>query len=185
MDVKFKYQDPAPVEKIYIEQVFAEVPGGGMISNPAFSAPASTAVGEDSNGKLKLIKGYKVVEAAASGATTIKIEKGSGIVKGDVLATGKKGVACTAVDTTTSPDYDVVTISMGVALKAGQVLYQAKEASADAAQPIYAPKYVIGNRVPANEGDFPVRLLNGANLRKETAMVAPELVEMMKSIALV
>lgn len=184
MDIKFKHTDPAKEEKIYIEQVFAEVPGGGMVSNPSFSAPASTAVGEDSNGKLQLIKAYKVVEAADSSATTIKIEKESGIANGDVLATGKKGVACTAVDTTTSPDYDVVTISMGVALNPGQVLYQAK-AAGTSVQPIYTPKYVLGNRVEANEGDAAVRLLNGANLRKETAMVAPELVEMMKSIALV
>ena len=53
------------------------------------------------------------------------------------------------------------------------------------ATPIYTPEYVIGNVVPANSGDYPVRLINGANLRKETAMISAEVVAMLPTIKLV
>lgn len=183
MEVNFKHQDPAKVDPIYIEQVFAEKPGGGLVENPSFDAPPTTAVGEK-NGKFALIKGYRLVGAVAKADTTINVAKGSGIAVGDVIAIGKKAVACTAVDTS-AEDKDVVTVTLGVDIEAGKVLYQAKEASEDAAEPILTPVYVTGNRLTANEGDQPVRLINGANLRKETANVASEVAALLPMIALV
>lgn len=183
MEVNFKHQDPAKVDPIYIEHVFAEKPGGGLVENPSFDAPPTTAVGEK-NGKFVLIKGYRLVGAVAKADTTINIAKGSGIAVGDVIGIGKKAVACTAVDTS-AEDKDVVTVTLGVDIDAGTVLYQAKEASADAAEPILTPVYVTGNRLTANEGDQPVRLINGANLRKETANVASEVAALLPMIALV
>jgi hypothetical protein len=183
MEVNFKHQDPAKVEPIYIEQVFAEKPGGGLVENPSFDAPPTTAVGEK-NGKFVLIKGYRLVGAVAKADTTINIAKGSGIAVGDIIGIGKKAVACTAVDTS-AEDKDVVTVTLGVDIDAGTVLYQAKAADASAAEPIYTPVYVTGNRLEANEGDQPVRLINGANLRKETANVASEVAALLPMIALV
>lgn len=183
MEVNFKHQDPAKVEPIYIEQVFAEKPGGGLVENPSFDAPPTTAVGEK-NGKFVLIKGYRLVGAVAKADNTINIAKGSGISVGDVIGIGKKAVACTAVDTSAT-DKDVVTVTLGVDIDAGTVLYQAKAASADAAEPIYTPVYVTGNRLEANESDQSVRLINGANLRKETANVASEVAALLPMIALV
>lgn len=183
MEVKFKHQDPAKVEPIYIEQVFAEKPGGGLVENPSFDAPPTTAVGEK-NGKFVLIKGYRLVGAVTEADNTINIAKGSGISVGDVIGIGKKAVACTAVDTSAT-DKDVVTVTLGVDIDAGTVLYQAKAASADAAEPIYTPVYVTGNRLEAKEGDQSVRLINGANLRKETANVASEVAALLPMIALV
>lgn len=183
MEVNFKHQDPARVEPIYIEQVFAEKPGGGLVENPSFDAPPTTAVGEK-DGKYALIKGYRLAAAVAVADTTISIEKGSGIAKGDVIAVGKKAVACTAVDATAT-DKDVVTVTLGVEVAAGTVLYQAKAASADAAEPLLTPVFVTGNRLKANEGDQSVRLINGANLRKETANIASEVAALLPMIALV
>lgn len=183
MEVNFKHQDPAKVEPIYIEQVFAEKPGGGLVENPSFDAPPTTAVGEK-NGKFVLIKGYRLVGAVSEADTTINIAKGSGIAVGDVIGIGKKAVACTAVDTS-AEDKDVVTVTLGVDIDAGTVLYQAKAASADAAEPIYTPVFVTGNRLEANEGDQSVRLINGANLRKETANIASEVAALLPMIALV
>ena len=183
MEVNFKHQDPAKVEPIYIEQVFAEKPGGGLVENPSFDAPPTTAVGEK-NGKYALIKCYRLAKAVTSEDTTIDIEKGSGIAVGDAIATGKKAVACTKVDTSQA-DKDVVTVTLGVDIAIGTVLYQAKAASEDAAEPILAPVYVTGNRLKANEGDQSVRLINGANLRKETANIASEVAALLPMIALV
>ena len=183
MEVNFKHNDPAAVEPIRIEQVFAEKPGGGLVENPTFDAPATTAVGEK-DGKFALIKAYRLVAAVASGDTTISIAKGSGVAVGDIIATGKKGVACTKVDTSAA-DKDVVTVTLGVEVAEGKVLYQAKVASADAATPLLTPVYVTGNGLKANEGDQAVRLTNGANLRKETANIASEVAALLPTIHLV
>lgn len=183
MEVNFKFKDAAKVDPIRIEQVFAEKPGGGLVENPSFEIAPTTAVGEK-DGKFVPIKAFRLVAAVATTDTTIKVEKGSGVAVGDVIAHGKKGVACTEVDTTPD-DHDLVTVTLGVEIDADTVLYQAKEASASAAEPIHKPKYVTGNRAPANEGDFPVRLINGANLRKETACVADEVLALLPTINLV
>lgn len=183
MNVKFKYTEAAKVDPIRIEQVFAEKPGGGIVSNSPFEVAPTTAVGE-SGSQYTVIKAYRLVGTVAAADTAIKVEKGSGVTVGDVIAHGKKGVACTAVDTTPE-DHDLITVTLGVAIPVDTVLYQAKEASADAAEPICQPKYVTGNRIPANVGDFPVRLINGANLRKETACVADEVVALLPLITLV
>ena len=183
MEVNFKYHKAEPVQPIRIEQVFAEKPGGGIVAAPVFDAPATTAVGFD-NGKLKLIKAYRLYEAVTSTDTTMKLIKGSGVEKGDVLATAKVGVACTAVDKT-NEEYDLVTAKIGVNLEANHCLYQAKAASADAAEPLLVPSYVIGNDIVGNEGDKSVRLINGANLRKETANIADEVAVLLPMINLV
>lgn len=183
MEVNFTNTPAKPVEPIYIEQVFAEKPGGGVVANPAFDVPPTTAVGK-SGDQFKVIKAYKLHAAVAAGDTSIKIKKGSGVAVGDIIATGKKGVACTAVDTSKA-EYDTVTVTLGVTLTEGSTLYQAKEASASGAEPIAAPEYVTGNWVHANKGDQLVRLINGANLRKETANIAPEVVALLPTIKLV
>ncbi len=183
MDVNFHYSDPAKPEPIYIEQVFAEKPGGGLVENPSFDAPPTTAVGEK-NGKFALIKCYRLVEAVGASDTTISIAKGSGVAVGDIIAIGKKGVACTAVDQS-SEDKDTVTVTLGVEIASGKVLYQAKEASASAAQPFLPPVYVTGNRLKANKGDQSVRLINGGNLRKETANISSEIEALLVTIKLV
>ena len=65
-----------------------------------------------------------IYEDAESGATTIKVKKGSGIVVNDILAIGNKAAKVTKV-TSTESIYDVLTITLGVAVKDGNVLYQA------------------------------------------------------------
>lgn len=183
MDVNFEYKRPGKPDPIRIEQVFAEKPGGGMVANPDFDVAPTTAVGEE-NGLFKPIKGYRLYKANTTGDSTIQIEKDSGVAVGDVIAFGKKGVKCTKVDTTNEA-YDEVTVTMGIDIPKDTVLYQAKEASEDAAKPIYTPVYVTGNWIPANKGDWAVRLLNGANLRKETAQIGEDIAALLPLITLV
>lgn len=183
METNFSYTPAKPAEPIYIEQVFAEKPGGGVVANPTHDLPPTTAVGSK-DGQFVSIKAYRLIAAVDAADTSIKIAKGSGVAVGDIIATGKKGVACTAIDDS-NEEYDLVTVTLGVAVTEGSVLYQAKEASASAAEPLVAPDYVTGNWVPANKGDQLVRLINGANLRKETANVAPEVVALLPTIKLV
>lgn len=184
MDVRFKYNEPAEAEKIYFEQIFAEKPGGGVLTSVgAYDVPPTTAVAE-LEGKLVPLTGYKLVAPVNTGDTTIKIAKGTPIAVGTVLGTGKKAVACTKVDKSNA-EYDLVTVTLGVACEAGKVLYEAKAASADSAVPVLTPQYVTGNWAYANEGDQAVRLINGANLRKETANIASEVAALLPTINLV
>lgn len=182
MKVNTKFNAPGPVAPVVIEQVFAEKPGGGLVANPSFEVKQGTAVYQDGT-KFKPIKAYRLVAAVGTEDTSIKIAKGSGYVAGEFIAAGKKAVAGGAIDAT-NPEYDVVTVTMGVAVAKDTVLYQAK-AAGSSAQPVGTPIYVVGNDVPANEGDQPVRLINGANLRKETAPIAAEVAALIPTINLV
>lgn len=186
MDRNFKYNEVRRPQPVYFEQIFAEKPGGGMLKGQNTNVLKTVALAQEEGSNLFVpIKGYKLVEAVAQGDTTIKIAKDSGVKKGDVIAHGKVGVACTKVDADISKDYDVVTVTLGVAIDAGTVLYQAKKASADAAEPIDTPVYVLGTNYEAGTGDQEVRLINGANIRKETANISEEVAALIPTINLV
>ncbi len=185
MNVNFKYHKPAKSEPVYFEQIFAEKPGGGIIHTPSFDAPPSTAVGLDESGHLVLIKAARLVKIANTTDTTIEVAKGSGFAVNDFIGNGKKTVQITNVDTS-KPDKDVLTIAQfGKTVPLGAVLYQAKSAQDAAIIPVATPCYVIGNGIIGGEGDQRVRLVNGANLRKETANIASEVAELLPTITLV
>lgn len=191
MNRMFKHKDAAPTDPIIFETILSEKPGGGLVKNPEFDLKPGIAMSQDTDGLFIPIKGYRLITEVKNVDTTIKIAKGSGIKKGDVIAHGKVGVACTEVDTTKSDDYDIVTVTMGVAIAQDTVLYQAAEAadgSEKVAAPIHKPEYILGNFMgnlgKAGEGDFEARLIRAASLRKETAPVAQEVVDLMKGITL-
>ena len=187
MEVGFKFNEAQKPEPVRIEQVFAEKPGGGLVANPDYDVPPTSAVGYDAaTGLYKPIKAYKLVASVAAADTTIKIAKGSGVAVGDIIAHGKVGVACTAVDKT-NDSYDEVTVTLGVDIDIDTDdpwLYQAKAASADAAEPLYKPEYITGKTdwVYAGQGDQSVKLINGANVRKETANISDEIAALLPTI---
>ena len=89
MEVGFKYQEAQKPEPVRIEQVFAEKPGGGLVANPDYDVPPTSAVGYDAaTGLYKPIKAYKLVDSVESADTSIKIAKGSGIAVGDIIGHG-------------------------------------------------------------------------------------------------
>lgn len=194
MEVGFKFNKAPKPEPVRIEQVFAEKPGGGLVANPDYDVPPTSAVGFDaSTGLYKPIKCYKLVADVETTDTTIKIAKGSGVAVGDIIAHGKVGVACTAVDKTNDA-YDEVTVTLGVEVSVDDDpwLYQSKVESAAAAgndpavdaEPKYKPEYITGKTdwVWAGQGDQPVKLINGANVRKETANISAEIEALLPTI---
>lgn len=90
MKDRFSYNEAEAADPIRIEQVFAEKPGGGLVAEPGFDAPETTAVGLNSDGKYAVIKSYRLLADVGAEDSTINIAKGSGIVSGDVLGYGKK-----------------------------------------------------------------------------------------------
>ena len=195
MEVGFKFNKAQKPEPVRIEQVFAEKPGGGLVANPDYDVPPTSAVGYDAaTGLYKPIKAYKLVASVESSDTTIKIAKGSGVAVGDIIAHGKVGVACTAVDKT-NDSYDEVTVTLGVEIDIDTDdpwLYQSKVESAAAAgddpavdaEPLYKPEYITGKTdwVYAGQGDQSVKLINGANVRKETANISAEIAALLPTI---
>ena len=111
METNFEFKDPAKKEPIYFEQIYAEKPGGGVVSNPEEDLPPTTPV--------KWNEGDERFEA---------------ITKEDSAST---------------------------------------------------PDYVLGDWVYAGKGDQLVRLINGANLRKETAVITKEQAAKIPTIKLV
>ncbi len=77
-------------------------------------------------------KRYVLSKAVAIIDTTIEILKGSGVAIGDVIGYGKKSLAATAV-VSTDPLKDVVTVTMGVVIPIGAILYEAAGVSPTAA----------------------------------------------------
>lgn len=239
MEVGFKFNKAQKPEPVRIEQVFAEKPGGGLVANPDYDVPPTSAVGYDAaTGLYKPIKAYKLVDSVESADTSIKIAKGSGVAVGDIIAHGKVGVACTVVDKT-NDSYDVVTVTLGVDIDIDDDdpwLYQAKAESRDAGyydaestdegalkvvasgattgqinladvtpykgsktlaandyvikldaivgEPKYKPEYITGKTdwVYAGKGDQSVKLINGANVRKETANISAEIAALLPTI---
>lgn len=230
MDVNFKVTEPAKSEPIVFDEIFAEKVGGGRVKNSAYDLPVGVAVSKDGYA----IKFYKVYEDAEAEATSIKILKGSGVAVNDIFAKGNVAVKCTAVDSTDDA-FDLVTISLGIALEEGDTLYNAlaesvEEGYYDAtsgtqgalkvvasgasdgqinladvtpykgsksplaandyvlwkdevkAEPKNAPLYVLGESVPAGSGDKLVKLVNVANVRKETIQIAADVLALMPMI---
>lgn len=184
---RFNSVNPGSNDPIRIEHVFAEKPNGGIVTEPGFDAPATTAVYADGD-KFKVIKCIEVVADYTSGATTIKVRQKSGAIRGNIFAYGGKAAALgSSVNGGTLPDgtdLEEFEFSLAVNIPKGAKLYEAK-AAGDNAQPKGEPVYVTGNDLVKGAGDQPVRLINGANLRKETANIGDELAAMMSTINLV
>lgn len=118
----------------------ADLVAGKVLSEGAY-------IGVDTAGLYHLIKTARVTEAVAASATTIKVEKGHHFKPQDVIATdkGAKAVTITAIDTSTSPTFDTITVNAALgAVAQGAALVQAKAEGATAAYK-YEPKAVLGD----------------------------------------
>lgn len=189
MDVRFKYNEPSEAEKIYFEQIFAEKPGGGVVkfSMGACIAdiPPTTPVYEHVPGVYEFDPQFIVLEDAEVGSTTINIEVPFYNIQLEiypVMTIGHKGEV-TKIASAIKTEHGVqLTVEKPFTNKItkGTVLWAltGNEPSPDV-------KYVTGDWVYANEGEQAVRLINGANLRKETANIASEVAALLPGINLV
>lgn len=78
--------------------------------------------------KAKAVKNVKVYENAAADATEIKVEKTSLAYVNMYLGNGAKSAQATAIDKSNA-SYDVLTISLGAAVTAGEVLFETSAAT--------------------------------------------------------
>jgi len=149
-----------------IEKILEDIVGGGTIEPDDFKSTTTSmregaVVGVDSNGLYHLFKTAKLHADATDSATTYQVKKGHEFVVGDFIVDSVlsgAAYAITAIDTTTSEDYDTITVgtTLGHAMSAGECLVQASaQAAAGSAAYKYTPKGIAVNSVDlttANHG---------------------------------
>ena len=193
MKNQFHYSEAPTPAPIRIEQVVAEVPGGGLLKDAGYDVVQTTPVGRTSDGKYQVIKCAKVKTKYAGSGTTIEVEKGHGFAQGDFVMAG--GVAKTISSINTgAADKDTITIDAamtGVTVEVGEFIYQAKAAAASDAEPVIKPMGIVddGHFTAANgavafggNGDTPVRIIVAGTVRKETCMFGAEMEDLLKGI---
>lgn len=188
MDVRFKYNEPSEAEKIYFEQIFAEKPGGGVVkcslANIIRDIPPTTPVKQAPDGRIELEPQFTVLEDVEVGSTTINIEfPFLDISDLTVFSVGYEG-ELSKIASHKDTEYGIqLTVEKPFLRKImkGTVLW----VSYGNPEPSALFKYVTGDWIYANEGDQAVRLINGANLRKETANIASEVAALLPGINLV
>lgn len=194
MKNQFNYQEAPTTAPIRVEQVVAEVPGGGLLKDAGYNVVQTTPVGRAADGKYQVIKTAKVKEKYQSDATSLVVEKGSGIVANDNVAFD--GVAVNVSKVTPAADKDTLTITAltGKTIEVGDFVYQAAAAadgSSSKAAPVVTPIGVVddGHFTDANgivayggNGDTPVRIIVAGTVRKETCMFGAEMESLLKGI---
>ena len=107
---------------------------------------AGTPVGRDTNELWHVIKQAVMEDTASDSATDYKVDKGHNFKVGDVITTGLSAAAyaITAI-TTTETDYDTISVgtTLGVALVADDILFQAYGESASDSTWKYTPLGLI------------------------------------------
>lgn len=193
MKNQFQYNEAPTPAPIRIEQVVAEVPGGGLLVDAGYDVIQTTPVGRTSDGRYQVVKTARVKTKYTTG-TSLEVEKGSGIAKNDYIAFGGMAVQVTAVSE--GEDKDTLTISAltGKTIEVGDFVYQAAAAadgSSSQAAPVVKPIGVAddGHFTAANgivayggKGDTPIRIIVAGTVRKETCMFGAEIEAMIPSI---
>ena len=197
MKNQFQYKEAPTPAPIRIEQVWSEKPKGGLLKDAGYDVVETTPVGLASDGcKYQVIKQAKVKTKYTTG-TSLVIEKGSGIKENEFIAFGKIAKKVTKIDTTSAVDKDTITLESqfdATTIEVGDFLYQAKttaDGSTTVAEPIVKPLYIIsksthrppnGNVGSPGDRDTPKRLINGANVGKETRNFGAEIEALLPSV---
>lgn len=140
-----------------VELILEDIPGGGVVEKDDFPADATEmkegallAVAAD--GIYHVVKTATVNTAAASGDTSILVNKGHSLKVGSILSdTGKTYTsrAITVIDTTSATGYDTLTIAaaFGVAPASGAVLIGSSATGASGTAFKYTPIGIATNPV--------------------------------------
>lgn len=130
------------------QKVLETAQGGFTLDNTGLAdgltIPAGTLVGfDESTRKASVLKTATMQADATNTATALKVLKGSAFAVGDYVASAKDGAAyaISAIDTSNA-DYDQLTVgtTLGVALSAGDVIFQSSATGATSAAYKVTPK---------------------------------------------
>jgi len=114
------------------------------------SLPAGTPVGKDTNGLFHVVKQAVMQANATDSATALKVIKGHDFKVGDFVTDLLAGAAYAITSiVTTNADYDTINIgtTLGVALTAGDVIFEALAESASDSVFKYTPVGLTGHAI--------------------------------------
>lgn len=131
-----------------------------------------TPIAADLKTKLsKVVRNVKVAEAYTSGATSLKVKKGSLVTVGMFLGNGSKGATVSAIDMTNS-GYDILTISdLGEDLGIDIVLFEAT--ATDGKTPKNIANSALYENVTIGNGINLIALLSAAREIEPDKLVIP------------
>lgn len=200
---KFEYNEAAENDPIRIEQVWAEKPGGGVV-HVTEDMPATTPVAAGEDGTYEIVDSLVAFELGTTyhSEGIIYLKKVDGLQVGNFIACKDDENKVAAKIVSIGSQIEVANgyrVEMGTKLlceiSAGDYVYLAKTKEetdtggyipAEFAGNVGTPAYITGNDLKAADGEYQaVRLINGANVRKETAIVTEEQAQAMKGIHLV
>lgn len=181
MNLTIGTQDP--VNKILWNEAQAPraTAGGTLVTSELPSATTYVEKGcpcrlNYATGAINVVKSAKLYADAANDATEYQVEKNHLFVVGDFFTTfdaaSVKAYAITAIDTTTSALYDIITVgtTLGVALTAANVVIMvqvsAQDASGGAGTLKYIPNALIGNNVKVAGSPSDTPIISGLEIQE-------------------
>lgn len=174
---KFEYNEAAENDPIRIEQVWAEKPAGGVV-HVTEDMPATTPVSLAEDGTFEVQK-IMVVKSNKVNTNQIQFKKSTFSVGDTIHVVNEEGVEEIRTIAKVVESFNTVELEGGnipFSINEGTKLYSTTT----------DPVYITGNDLKAADGEYqPVRLINGANVRKETAVITEEQAAQMKGIHLV
>lgn len=164
-------------------KVFETALGGFLLDTAILTAGNEVVRGtlmgyDEATRKAYVIKTAKVYANATNTATDIQVAKGHLFKIGDYLARtkGGKAYAITAINTSNA-SYDTLTVgtTLGVALTAGDGLFQSSATGASNADYYKTPKGLLFNTVTVGKNDSVSVLIRGTVLQRRTPVVPDEI----------
>ena len=174
------------VDQIPIFQKEFEVAQGGFKLDttglPAgeIVTPGTPMSANEETRVAKVLKSAVLYDAATDTATDYPVEKGHFFEVGDIVgySVGGAAYAITEIDTT-NEDYDVITVgtTLGVALSAGDVLFESSAEGADAGALNVTPKGLLFDNVKIEDNVSCAIVLRGTVYKKRIANGIPDAVK--------
>ncbi len=152
MSLKIKRQSDTRVVHACTHNL-ADIPNGVTVSSkeliPGTHLKEGSAIGLGSDGLYHVVKTAEVLEAVAASGTAIKVAKGHHFKAGDFVmaAINGKAYAISAIDTTSDPTYDTITIgtAIGAVAKGAVIMLADAEHASSGAAFKYTPKALTGD----------------------------------------
>lgn len=136
--------------------ILEDIPGGGTIAaadlkTDSEEIKAGAVVGVDSSGLYHLCKSAEVYASGSGEGNKIKITKDHELKAGEFVCNGAKSTAIVSIDSTTSDDYDELTVVSGFAHDDGDYLYESTSEGTEAANiaQLYTPAGLTRDNIEA------------------------------------
>lgn len=165
--------DPFGGGAVVWELILEEIPGGAGLNVTRLDytnslkqyIPAGTPVYFDPATRIaEVVKTALAIDGG--GSTTPRVQKTHHFKVGDILNDGSVGATITGVNTTSSEDYDILTVNTAVTVTAGTKYYQGAATGSDATKYL-TPNGLIKSPTYIGEGNADVPVVVIGTVRED------------------